>query len=391
MRAKVPMVIGSIALMATSSGCSSVPRPPSSVPEPPAPLRSAEVHADHRVTFRVRAHRAQEVALLLEGAQSQPMTKGETGVWSVTTPPLEPDLYGYSFSVDGVATLDPENPVFKPNLISAQNVVHVRGPTPLLWEVADVPHGALHHHFYRSAIVGDARDYYVYTPPGYDGAAPKSYPVLYLLHGFSDDASGWTAVGRAHVIIDNLIAQARVRPMILVMPLGYGAPEVLAGGFTSFGKDRALLQRNLDRFGQSLLSEVLPRVEAEYRVGKERDERAIAGLSMGGAEALLTGLNHLEQFAWVGSFSAGGLVEPFEPRFPSLARRPEPRPSLVWIACGKADHLIDIHRKLHGWLDAQGLAHTAIETEGGHTWMVWRRNLIEFATSLFRSRESAPR
>src|SRR2546423_6259277 len=196
-----------------------------------ARLISPEVHADKRVTFRFRAPNAKEVSLTLEGTpESIPMQKDDQGLWTVTTAPLEPDYYGYSFIPDGVHLIDPENPLMKPNLLGTTSQVHVPGLAALAWETNSVPHGEVHHHFYKSNVVGDERDFYVYTPPGYDARAKKKYPVLYLLHGFSDDASGWTAVGRAHVILDNLIAQGKAKPMLIVMPLGYGAPEILAPG-----------------------------------------------------------------------------------------------------------------------------------------------------------------
>ena len=175
----------------------------------PKPMLSPEVSTDRRVTFRFRAPNAKEVFLAREGAQRLPMQKDEQGVWSVTTDPLEPDFYGYSFIVDGVALIDPLNALIKPNFLYAQSMVHVPGPSSLSWETNNVPHGEVHHHFFKSSVVGDDRDYYVYSPPGYDPNAKKLYPVLYLLHGFSDDASGWSAVGRANVILDNLIAQGK--------------------------------------------------------------------------------------------------------------------------------------------------------------------------------------
>src|SRR5262249_29131930 len=159
---------------------------------------------------------------------------------------------------------------------------------------------------YRSGVVGDERDFYVYTPPGYNPGADRRYPVLYLLHGFSDDASGWTAVGRAHVILDNLIAQRKAKPMLVVMPLGYGAPAIAPRTGPAL-RDPNLGQRNYDRFRNALLTEVLPEVEKTYRVATDRSSRAIAGLSMGGAESLFVGLNALDRFAWVGAFSSGGL------------------------------------------------------------------------------------
>jgi enterochelin esterase family protein len=352
-------------------------------PAPPAPILSPEVHADRRVTFRFRAPNAKEVLLAREGADRVAMQKDEQGVWSVTTDALEPDLYGYAFVADGVGLIDPSNPAMKPNLLNTQSVVHVPGPPSLPWEVAAVPHGTLHRHFYRSGVVGDDRDYYVYTPPGYDANAATRYPVLYLLHGFSDEANGWSAVGRAHVILDNLIAQGRAKPMLVVMPLGYGAPEIVKAGFGGF-REPGLRQRNFDRFRDALLGEVIPQVEKSYRVAADRGSRAIAGLSMGGAESLYTGLNALDRFAWIGAFSSGGLRDEFDADFPGLDAKANDKLRLLWIACGTEDRLIDANRKVFAWLTSKGVKHEAVETPGAHTWMVWRRNLAEFAPRLFR-------
>ncbi|MGO9272619.1 MAG: esterase [Terriglobia bacterium] len=357
-------------------------RPPA--PPPPPPLISPEVQPDHRVTFRLRDPNAKEVMFAREGTQPVPMQKDDQGVWSITTDPLEPDYYGYSLVADGVGLIDPSNSLMKPNLLFTQSMVHVPGPSSLPWELNDVPHGVVHHHFYRSAVVGDDRDYYVYTPPGYDPTAKQLYPVLCLLHGFSDDATGWTAVGRAHVILDNLIAQGKAKPMIVVMPLGYGAPEIVTRGFGAF-RDQSLRQRNMDRFRDALLTEVIPQVEKTYRALTDRNSRAIAGLSMGGAESLYTGLNALDHFAWVGSFSAGGLGEDLNAQFHALDSKANAQLHLLWIACGTEDRLIEPNRKFREWLASKGIQHTDIETPGMHTWMVWRRNLAAFASLLFQS------
>jgi len=352
-------------------------------PPQPAPVISPEVQSDNRVTFRLRAPSAKEVTLNLEGSPPAPMQKDDQGVWSLTTDHLQPDFYGYDFRADGARVIDPANYLMKPNLLNTQNMVHVPGPPSLPWEVNPVPHGTIHHHFYRSSVIGDERDFYVYTPPGYDGKAKQKYPVLYLLHGFSDDASGWTSVGRAHVILDNLIAQGKAKPMIVVMPLGYGAPEMVRVGFAAF-RDMELRQRNFDRFTQALLTEVLPQVESAYRVARDRDSRAIAGLSMGGSESLLTGLNHLDQFAWIGAFSSGGLAEDFASSFPQLDSKANAKLRALWIACGTQDSLIDINRKFRDWLKSKEVKHTYLESAGAHTWMVWRRNLAEFTSLLFQ-------
>jgi enterochelin esterase family protein len=357
---------------------------PSLAQAPPPPLISPEVHSDNRVTFRFRAPNIKEVAISLEGSPKPvPMQKDDQGVWSLTTDPLAPDYYGYSIIADGVGLFDPSNYAIKPNFLYRASEVHVPGPPGLPWEIANVPHGEIHHHFYKSGVVGDNRDFFVYTPPGYDPRGKQTYPVLYLLHGFSDDASAWTAVGRTNVILDNLIAQGKAKPMLVVMPLGYGAPEVLLPNSGVF-RDPSLTQRNFDKFREALLTEVLPRVEAAYAVIKDRNSRAIAGLSMGGSESLLTGLNTLNQFAWVGAFSSGGITEEFDKEFPALDSKSAGQLRLLWIACGTDDHLIDVNRKLRTWLASKNIKHADIETPGAHTWMVWRRNLIDFTSLLFR-------
>jgi enterochelin esterase family protein len=349
---------------------------------PPVRLISPEVRPDRSVAFRFGAPNAREVLLALEGSERRPMQKDEQGVWTLTTPPLDADLYGYSFIADGVRMLDPLNAATKPNLLNLSSLLHVPGPASLPWEAADTPRGLIHHHFYRSAVVGDQRDFFVYTPPGYDARANTSYPVLYLLHGFSDDASAWTAVGRAHVILDNLIAQRKARPMLLVMPLGYGAPELVAPGASGM-RDAALRRRSYEKFRDALFTEVMPAVEKHYRIATDRSARAIAGLSMGGAESLFVGLNALDRFAWIGAFSTGGLDDNLDAVFPALDARTGTQPRLLWIACGTEDRLIDANRALGRWLAAKQVRHTPVETSGGHTWMVWRRNLAAFLPLLF--------
>jgi enterochelin esterase-like enzyme len=352
-------------------------------PEMPSLLVTPEVHSDNSVTFLFRAPNAQEVKLAREGAEAAPMQKDDKGVWSVNTAPLPPDYYGYSIIVDGVRTIDPYNHLLKPNLLATESMVHVQGPPSLSWETNDVPRGEVHRHFYNSAVTGDQRDFYVYTPPGYDPTAKTTYPVLYLLHGFSDDASGWTSVGRANVILDNLIAQKKAKPMIVVMPLGYGTMEMIRLGWNSWSHTD-VRDRNFARFREALLTEVMPKVESEYQVTKDRNSRAIAGLSMGGSESLLTGLNHLDRFAWIGAFSSGGIPEDFEKDFPGLDAKANQQIRLLWIACGTEDRLITLNRNLREWLKTKDVQHTDIETPGMHTWMVWRRNLTEFAGLLFR-------
>jgi len=354
-------------------------------PPAPAPLKSPEVQTDRSVIFRFRAPNAKEVLFSREGTTRVPMTRDDQGVWSIQTEPLEPDFYGYSFIADGVTLSDPNNSSLKPNLLNVQSMFHVPGPPSLPWEMADVPHGVVEHRFYKSAIIGDQRDYFVYTPPGYDPTAKTQYPVLYLFHGFSDDASGWTAVGRANIILDNLIAQGKSKPMLVVMTLGYGAPEVVERGGAGL-RDANIRNRNYDRFRDALFTEVIPEIEKEYRVIKDRRSRAIAGLSMGGAESLYVGLNALDRFAWIGSFSAGGFSDDYPATFPALDAKANSQIRLLWIACGTEDRLIEPNRKFREWLKSKGVDHIDIETPGMHTWMVWRRNLAAFAPLLFQEK-----
>ncbi|HET8925323.1 MAG TPA: alpha/beta hydrolase-fold protein [Candidatus Acidoferrum sp.] len=348
------------------------------------PLVSPEVHSDNRVTFRFRAPNAKEVSVSLDAVSKPlPMQKDNQGVWSATTDPLAPDYYGYSIIADSVNFSDPSNFATIPNFLYRASSLHVLGPASLPWGLNNVPHGEIHHHFYKSGVVGDNRDFFVYTPPGYDPRGKQTYPVLYLLHGYSDDASAWTAVGRANVILDNLVAQGRAKPMLVVMPLGYGAPEVLAPGSRIF-RDREITDRNFNKFSQALVTEIIPRVEATYLVAKDRNSRTIAGLSMGGSESLLTGLNHLNQFAWIGAFSSGGISEEFDKEFPGLDSKATQQLRLLWIACGTGDHLIEINRKIRSWLASKSIPHVDIETSGRHPWLVWRRNLADFSSLLFR-------
>jgi enterochelin esterase-like enzyme len=382
MKLRLPFIVFCFLIFSLLATAQQTKPAQSAPPQPPAWLVTPDVHSDGSVTFRYRAPNAQEVKLAREGTDPVAMQKDDQGMWSVTTAPLPPDYYGYSYIVDGTHSLDPYNHGLVPNLLSPGNYVHVPGPS-LPWEVNDVPRGEVHHHFYKSTVADDQRDYYVYTPPGYDPTGKTTYPVLYLLHGFSDDASGWTSVGHANVIFDNLIAQGKVKPMIVVMPLGYGTMEMISLGWGSWGHND-VRERNFTRFREALLTEVMPRAEAEYRITKDRNSRAITGLSMGGSESLLTGLNNLDKFAWVGAFSSGGIPDDFGKDFPGLDAKANQQLRLLWIACGTEDHLITVNRNLREWLKTKNITHVDIETPGMHTWMVWRRNLAEFAALLFR-------
>ena len=368
------------ALLTTAAG-------PLQAQQPQAPPAvSPEVHEDGRITFRYRSPNAKEVFVSRAGAERLAMTRDEQGLWTATTAPLAPDIYQYTFNADGVPSIDPLNAWVAPNLLNMSSMVRVPGPSSgdgrLPWDVADVPRGQLHRHFYKSARIGDHRDYYVYTPPGYDARRAERYPVLYLLHGFSDDASGWTSVGQAHVILDNLTAQGKVVPMVVVMTLGYGAPEIVTRG----PRPANLRQKNMEGYRDALFAEVIPAIEREYHVDPRRERRAIAGLSMGGAESLFVGLNAIDRFAWVGAFSSGGLGQPgeFPQVFPRLTAESSKPLKLLYISCGTEDGLIEANRQLRAFLTERGVTHEGVEMPGAHTWTVWRRNLATFTPKLFR-------
>ncbi len=380
-----------------------------------APLKSPEVSADGRVTFRLRAPNAKEVLVTgLAPGQRPAMQKDEQGVWSLTTEPMKPDMYGYSFNVDGANFNDPGNPNFKTSAFGAgQSQVHVTNGTPVSWEPAPgIARGAVAHHFYHSALIGDDRDYYVYTPPNYEPNRKEPYPVLYLLHGLGDDAAGWVTAGAANVILDNLIAQGKAKPMIMVNTLGYGVANMMSDGRGGRGGGPGVIggEKMIPNFAAAVVEEVMPQVEKQYRVTKDRTQRAIAGLSMGGAEALFTGLNHQDKFAWVASFSGAfvmwpGAVNPaaagrgggrggmaaldtavFEKNFPNLAKT-NSQLKLLWIACGTDDGLIGVNRQFKEWLKTKDVHFTEAEVPGmAHVWPLWRQNLTELAPRLFQGR-----
>jgi enterochelin esterase family protein len=342
---------------------------------------SPEVQPDGRVTFRLKAPDAKDVRLHCEGVKDTALQKDDKGIWSFTTDPLEPDIYAYSFQVDSARVIDPVNPLLKYNLLNTVSQVHVPGPLSLAWEVNDVPHGQLHRHFFRSIVTGDQRDFLVYTPPGYDFAPRKRYPTLYLLHGFSDDATGWISAGFANVILDNLIARKQAKPMIVIMPLGYGKMDYV---FAPEDCRREARQQNIDQFRETLFKEVMPIAEKAYRLSPDRKDRAIAGLSMGGGESLGIGLNDLDRFAWIGAFSAGIRDAGYEAQFPKLDQKVNDRLRLLWIGCGEQDGLLAPNQKFCEWLKTRGVHYTWVQTPGQHSFRVWRRYLAQFAPQLFQ-------
>lgn len=355
---------------------------------PPPPLLSHEVHSNRSVTFRFKDAAATTVELNLEGvARPIPMVKGDGGVWSYTTQPLAPEIYGYSFVDGGQSRIDPENHDLTENLVyPAGNVLEVPGDTPQLWDETDVPHGTVHVHRISSKIAlglpANQEEVVVYTPPGYDPHAAKPYPVLYLLHGWSGVAEGWVKDQQANFILDNLLAAGKIKPMVVVMPQAYGDMSFVQSGWDVWN-DATVVEHNAHLFMSMLTGEVMPFVESAYRISRDREGRAITGLSMGGLESLDTGLHNTNKFAWIGGFSSAVQNLDYEHQLAALDSKTADL-KLLWIACGTEDGLIHANRRMIAFLKAKGMPVTQIETPGLHVSLVWRDNLIHFAPLLFQ-------
>lgn len=351
------------------------------VPRPPAPepaVRSPEVHPDRRVTFRLRGPEVREVRLNASWwAGEKNFSRNQDDIWSLTIGPLAPEIYNYTYSIDGVTTIDPHNPAVKTGVRAASSVLEVPGDSPAIYDLREVPHGAVHIRYYRSRAIGGTRRVHVYTPPGYS-AGNKRYPVLYLLHGAGDDDSGWMSIGRANLILDNLVAEGRAQEMLVVMPFGH-VPG-LADPRTGWEEQNRLIECDL-------IGDLIPFIESAYRVRRDAASRAIAGLSMGGGQAARIGLGNLEVFRWVGMFSAAVRQPASSEALQRFLAEPEKSNAalrLLWIGCGKDDFLIKPNEEFVALLASKGIRHTWRLTEGDHSWPVWRRYLAELAPLLFR-------
>lgn len=345
-------------------------------PPRPKPIISAELAADRRVTFRLRAPQAQSVEVRGQWTKEKlPMVKDSEGVWTATTEPVEPGVWEYSLIIDGLSMIDPSNPLLKPQRSPGSSILHVPGTPPKVWDFQDVPHGAVHQHTYLSKALGRPRDCVIYTPPGYETDTAKRYPLLVLQHGSGDNQQTWVTHGKAHWILDNLIAEGKARPMVVLMidghPLGAFPREA--------GADRSAA---IEAFRNELFEDALPLTEARYRVEKDASRRAIAGLSMGGWHALGIGLSNLDRFGAIGSFSG---VPDDALAAPALADAAgtNQKLKLLWIACGKDDFLREKNEAFVARLTEAKVKHEWHLTEGGHSWPVWRGYLAEFAPKLF--------
>jgi len=349
---------------------------------------SPEVSTDRRVTFRILAPKAEAVRLagsdIPGNNQGAVMTKGTNGVWEVTLGPIDPGAYRYNFNVDGVSVIDPRSSAISESNNNVWSLVHVPGSD--FMDTKDLPHGAVAAVTYYSTSLQRFRRMHVYTPPGYESGKGK-YPVFYLLHGAGDCDEAWTSVGRAGFILDNLIATKKARPMVVVMPAGHTGPF-------RFGGPRP----TVDEFSQDFLNDIMPHVEKNYRVSTNRKHRAMAGLSMGGGQTLNIGISHLQKFAYLGVFSSGvfGITgrgpggaqqgPSFEEQHKAALDDAKLKKGLklFWFATGKDDFLVETSRATVEMLKKHNFDVVCRETEGAHTWIVWRQYLHEFTPQLFR-------
>lgn len=367
-------------------------------------IESAVVNDDKSVTFRFLAPKAHNVQVAgdfvpaagsdhvngMVGSGVVDMTEKEGGLWEYTTDPLPSELYSYEFIVDGVPTLDPNNPHVYRDFATITNVFLVGGGQADLYAVNDVPHGALSARWYHSDGLNMDRRINVYTPYGYENSR-KKYPVLYLLHGMGGDEDEWIVFGRACQILDNLIAQGKAEPMILVTTNGHTAMQA-APGESSLGyyKPHYFDHGTMDGEFETYFPEIVEFVDHNYRTIAKKEGRAIAGLSMGGFHSMNISANYPDMFAYVGLFSpALGVTdstvsEIYRNIDNKIANQFSKGVKLYWMGIGKDDFLYAANKKFRDKLDAAGLPYVYVETDGGHVWKNWRIYLSEFAPLLFK-------
>ena len=343
---------------------------------------SPVVNQDRSITFRFKAKNAKEVKLVFGEWDIKPllMKKDTAGTWEIRIEPVAPGIYSYQFAIDGVNVIDPANPVLKSGTEVYGSIVEVPGIRPRFDEVQNVPHGVLHHVRYHSSALKRLRGMVVFLPAEYSRQTAQKYPVLYLRHGGGDNETSWTqAAGRAEVILENLIAAGKAKPMIIVMTNGL-IDGTWAGGSSKEGVE--LLE-------QELLKDVIPYVEKNYRVRAEKAARAIAGLSMGGGQAYIIGLKNLDKFNYIGEFSSGLLSDAkfdINERVPGVFDKPKNinnRLKLLWVACGKDDPRYSGHLAMVYALKEKQIRFESHETKGGHEWRFWREQLLDFMQRLF--------
>lgn len=372
-------------------------------------LVSPEINVDNTVTFRMTAPEARKVQVTGDFLPTQRMetpfgtydapgvadlVKDDKGIWSFTSEPLASELYTYNMIVDGVKIIDPLNVYNIRDINNLFSVLLVGGDARTeLYKVNKVPHGTVSKVWYESPTAGLTRRLTVYTPAGYETGG-REYPVLYLLHGIGGDENAWSELGRAVQILDNLIAQGKAEPMMVVMTNGNISQEACPGETSEgFPVPTITLPKTMEGSFETAFPDVVNFVEKTYRVKKDKAHRAIAGLSMGGFHSLHVSINNPEMFDYVGLFSAavdrqntadGGFPNIYADRDRKIDGLFDKNPKLFWIGIGKTDFLYKNNNDLRAYLDSKGHKYTYLETEGGHVWRNWRIYLSEFVPLLFK-------
>lgn len=336
---------------------------------PPA-IQSPEVNADHSITFRYYSRTAEAVTVKGEFANRPfSLVKDTSGIWSVTVPPVKPDIYPYSFVVDKVELADPNNTYIFANERFKRSIVDIPGDTPLVHALQNVPHGQVSYRYYNSVTLGTTRTLLVYTPPGFAANSGKQYPVLYLVHGGSDTEETWTKVGRANFIADNLIAQQLATPMIIVMPYGNVRPKPMA----DFTKD--------------VVNDIIPFIESSYPVLTDSKHRAIAGFSVGGGQTLNIGLTNTNKFAWIASYAPYTATEEFQKNFSNWspdANAINKQLQLFTIHVGTEDFLYEPVKKNIAFFNEKKIRVKPYIVSGGHTWMNCKQFLSTTLQEIFK-------
>ena len=350
----------------------------------PAGVNSPEYNADGSVTFRFQAADAKEVKLDCQMlAQAVPMYKGENGVWSITVTPGKPNIYPYCFLVDGMQVADPNNMFIFPNEGFKNSLVDVRGPVPSVQDVRDVPHGKVSYRYYHSTTCNIDRVMCVYTPAGYEPNGSERLPVLYLIHGMTDTYETWFKVGHVNNILDNLIAEGKAKRMIVVMPYANPYPEMIRQG-----KAERYDSMGTDIVTNEIMKDVKPFIEANYKVKTSAADRAVAGFSLGGRQALACGLGNPKSFQYVCAMAPAIFGEEYKTNFSNGTYAPladvKKNVKFLWLGTGTSDFLISASRGLDAYLTEQGVKHTFYTPDGGHTWMNCRDYLAQIAQKLFK-------
>lgn len=358
------------------------------------PVNSPEVNKDNTVTFRLKAANASKVEVVgdfLSNDEKAEMKKVNNDVWEYTTPKaLDPELYSYSFMMDGVKISDPSNVFMSRDVVTISNLFMIDGKESELYKVQNVPHGSLSKVWYHSEKLNADRRITVYTPAGYETNGQK-YPVLYLLHGMGGDEDSWSTLGHAAQILDNLIAQGKAKPMIVVMTNGNSDLQAAWGESpTGYVTPTIELPKTTDGSFEEAFPEVVTFVDKAYRTIAKKESRAIAGLSMGGFHSMQISKEYPTLFNYIGLFSASARFKGrkdshiYENCEAKIKTQFAQKPALYWIAIGKDDFLYEENQKFRSFLDANGFPYTYVESEGGHIWRNWRNYLCQFLSLIFK-------